>query len=363
MGSPSLILVLILVVWVIVLAPMMLGNTKKIRRSGEGYEETRVLHEGGTEPVVARRRPKLTSADVHHHTAAEDDVEIVEAEEEQVLIDDTPTLRNFFRKEVATQEDRPVVIDAEPEDEEAGSTVVDLDEKDDEKGDEAIDGEPQGGSTVVDTDAEADRYEMSESYGAPSDFGYAPEDPEDSEDADDSATAEAAPETEPEPDFEPDDSDLEFAKTRRGRGGYDPERERTAKADRFQRRQRTLLVLIASFVVTFVVAFVVGGWTWVLPAITAGLTAWFLIVLRGVVKKERALHERRVRQLRRARLGVDVDRPQPAPRERRRVGSVILDLDEEHPDFDALPGYVRPQPREAVAELEGGADELLRRHR
>ena len=187
---------------------------------------------------------------------------------------------------------------------------------------------------------------MSESYGAPSDFGYAPEGPEDSEDAGDSATAEAAPETEPEPDFEPDDSDLEFAKTRRGRGGYDPERERTAKADRFQRRQRTLLVLIASFVVTFVVAFVVGGWTWVLPAITAGLTAWFLIVLRGVVKKERALHERRVRQLRRARLGVDVDRPQPAPRERRRVGSVILDLDEEHPDFDALPGYVRPQPRE-----------------
>ena len=352
MGSPSLILVLILVVWVIVLAPMMLGNTKKIRRSGEGYEETRVLHEGGTEPVVARRRPKLTSADVHHHTAAEDDVEIVEAEEEQVLIDDTPTLRNFFRKEVATQEDRPVVIDAEPEDEEAGSTVIDLDEESDEKGDEAIDGEPQGGSTVVDTDAEADRYEMSESYGAPSDFGYAPEDPEGSEgaedsgDAGDSATAEAAPETEPEPDFEPDDSDLEFAKTRRGRGGYDPERERTAKADRFQRRQRTLLVLIASFVVTFVVAFVVGGWTWVLPAITTGLTAWFLIVLRGVVKKERALHERRVRQLRRARLGVDVDRPQPAPRERRRVGSVILDLDEEHPDFDALPGYVRPQPRD-----------------
>ncbi|WP_218972501.1 hypothetical protein, partial [Aeromonas veronii] len=149
---------------------------------------------------------------------------------------------------------------------------------------EAIDGEPQGGSTVVDTDAEADRYEMSESYGAPSDFGYAPEDPESSEDADDSSTAEVAPESEPEPDFEPDDSDLEFAKTRRGRGGYDPERERTAKADRFQRRQRTLLVLIASFVVTFVVAFVVGGWTWVLPAITAGLTAWFLIVLRGVVK-------------------------------------------------------------------------------
>ena len=47
MGSPSLILVLIAVVWAIVLAPMLVGKTKPIRRAGEGYEETRVLHTGG----------------------------------------------------------------------------------------------------------------------------------------------------------------------------------------------------------------------------------------------------------------------------------------------------------------------------
>ena len=35
MGSLSLIIVLILVVWIIVLAPMLSGGVKKIRRSGE----------------------------------------------------------------------------------------------------------------------------------------------------------------------------------------------------------------------------------------------------------------------------------------------------------------------------------------
>ena len=45
-GSLSLIIVLIVVVWAIVLAPMVLGDSKPIRRSGEGYDETRVLHQG-----------------------------------------------------------------------------------------------------------------------------------------------------------------------------------------------------------------------------------------------------------------------------------------------------------------------------
>ena len=61
MGSPSLMIILILVVWIIVLAPLMIGNNKPIRRSGDGYDETRVLHEGGTAPMAERRRPKLTA--------------------------------------------------------------------------------------------------------------------------------------------------------------------------------------------------------------------------------------------------------------------------------------------------------------
>ena len=99
MGSPSLMIILILVVWIIVLAPLMIGNNKPIRRSGDGYDETRVLHEGGTAPMAERRRPKLTAADIHRHSE-DTDYEVVETTdaEEQVLIDDAPALRTLFRR-------------------------------------------------------------------------------------------------------------------------------------------------------------------------------------------------------------------------------------------------------------------------
>lgn len=356
MGSLSLIIVLILVVWIIVLAPMLSGSVKKIRRSGEGYEETRVLHEGGTEPVVSRRRPKLTAADVHQHAAADEDAELVEAEDEQVLIDDAPPLRTIFRKDVETAEETPMVIDAEPveetaedsdgaEDEtaEGGSTRVELDGEADESAESAED-DVDAEDAEDSEDADDQHYELREAYESPADFGYVDED---------APKVERAQEDAPEPapvgadSLEPDDSDIAFAKTRRGRGGYDPERERAARAERFRRRQRTFLGLIIFFVVTFVIAFVAGGWTWILPAIAVGLNAWFFIAARGAVRKERALHQRRVRQLRRARMGVDLaQRPQSAPGERRRVGSVILDMDEEHPDFETLPVYRREQERD-----------------
>lgn len=362
MGSPSLMIILILVVWIIVLAPLMIGNNKPIRRSGDGYDETRVLHEGGTAPMAERRRPKLTAADIHRHSE-DTDYEVVEATdaEEQVLIDDAPALRTLFRRPGAEEDaaaadhidgeviehvdDEAETAEAEAEPEldnaEGGSTKI-------------VASEPAGSTSVkvlaaedaAENDAEnaeADRYELDESYTAPEDFGYAgdtggvekqnapeadvEEAPEDVDEEVD--TAEAA---------EAGDEDLAFAAARRGRGGFDPEREKKNTATRFQRRQRTLLALIAACVVTFGVAFVAGGWTWVLPAVSVGLTAWFMIALRRVVLQERALHARRLRQLRRARMGVAMSNHIEHPRDARlRAGSVVLDLDDDSPDFDTLP--------------------------
>ena len=355
MGSPSLMIILILVVWIIVLAPLMIGNNKPIRRSGDGYDETRVLHEGGTAPMAERRRPKLTAADIHRHNE-DTDYEVVEATdaEEQVLIDDAPALRTLFRRPGAEEDaaaadhidgeviehvdDEAETAEAEAEPEldnaEGGSTSVKILAAEDAAEDDAEDAVAE---------AEADRYELDESYTAPEDFGYAGEtggvekqnapeaDVEEApEDVDEEVdTAEAA---------EAGDEDLAFAAARRGRGGFDPEREKKNTATRFQRRQRTLLALIAACVVTFVVAFVAGGWTWVLPAVAVGMTAWFMIALRRVVLQERALHARRLRQLRRARMGVAMSNHIEHPRDARlRAGSVVLDLDDDSPDFDTLP--------------------------
>ena len=362
MGSPSLMIILILVVWIIVLAPLMIGNNKPIRRSGDGYDETRVLHEGGTAPMAERRRPKLTAADIHRHNE-DTDYEVVEATdaEEQVLIDDAPALRTLFRRPGADEDaaaadhiDGEVIEHVEDEAETAEAAAEP--ELDNAEGGSTkiVASEPAGSTSVkvlgaedaAENDAEnadADRYELDESYTAPEDFGYAgdtggvekqnapeadvEEAPEDVDEEVD--TAEAA---------EAGDEDLAFAAARRGRGGFDPEREKKNTATRFQRRQRTLLALIAACVVTFVVAFVAGGWTWVLPAVSVGLTAWFMIALRRVVLQERALHARRLRQLRRARMGVAMSNHIEHPRDARlRAGSVVLDLDDDSPDFDTLP--------------------------
>ena len=374
MGSPSLMIILILVVWIIVLAPLMIGNNKPIRRSGDGYDETRVLHEGGTAPMAERRRPKLTAADIHRHNE-DTDYEVVEATdaEEQVLIDDAPALRTLFRRpgaedqadhidgEVIEHAEDDTAGEAEPADAETagaesaegGSTKVVANETGGSTSVKVLAAEDAAEDDAADTDtdacgadeaeAESDRYELDESYTAPEDFGYA--------DETGGVEKQGAPETDVEEapeDFDDEvdtaevaeagDEDLAFAAARRGRGGFDPERDKKNTATRFQRRQRTLLALIAACVVTFVVAFVAGGWTWVLPAVSVGLTAWFMIVLRRVVLQERALHARRLRQLRRARMGVAMSNHVEHPRDARlRAGSVVLDLDDESPDFDTLP--------------------------
>ena len=371
MGSPSLMIILILVVWIIVLAPLMIGNNKPIRRSGEGYEETRVLHEGGTAPMAERRRPKLTAADIHRHSE-EDDYEVVEATdaEEDVLIDDAPALRSIFRRPAGDDAAQPAHVEGEvvehDADDEREAAAEDAAVENDEAeqapattgGSTKVTASETGGSTSVkvlaaedggadeqaeSAEADADRYELDDSYTAPEDYGYADAqtaEPEQEEaNGDDNAPDEqeaAADAAEQVDSGDVSEEDIAFAASRRGRGGYDPERERSTAATRFQRRQRTLLGLTIACVITFVIAFVAGGWTWVLPAVAVGLTAWFMIALRKVVLKERALKERRLRQLRRARMGVATAEAHPRDRHQR-AGSVVLDLDDESPDFDTLP--------------------------
>lgn len=391
--GPSLIILLIIVVWVIVLAPLVLGDNKPIRRSGEGYEETRVLHEGGSAPVAARRRPKLTAADVHRYGAEEEEYEVVEAvsDEERVLIDDTKVgLKPIFAKRAASAEvmaAQPVIIDAEEEpaeQEPAGEEQGELDEAAAEGGSTAYSVLQARGDAEDGDDAEGAEANVvvGEAYLDPSDFGYVDEAPaaEDAGsaegDADHGETMDPVEEDDDaelvEADAEPTDEDIAFAQTRRGRGGWDPQQDARNRADRYQRRQRTFAGLLVACVITLVAAAMFGGWVWVLPTISIGLTAWFLVALRRLVKKERALRQRRMRQLRRARLGVDTgdagravrathdEHVAPAvgaggrgpQRQRRRAGAIVVEMDDESPDFDHLPRYHQPEPEYSAGRPE-----------
>ena len=132
---------------------------------------------------------------------------------------------------------------------------------------------------------------------------------------------------------------MEFAQRRMGRGGWDPVAEKEKSVTRYQRRQRTLLGLAVAVVLTVALGIVAGGWTWWLAAVAGALTVVYLMALRAQVRQERALMRRRVRHLRRARLGVRnaEDEALKIPRNLRRPGAVIVEIDDESPDFVHLP--------------------------
>lgn len=155
------------------------------------------------------------------------------------------------------------------------------------------------------------------------------------------ADADADKRTTSDSDTELSAEELAFAQRRLGRGGWDPVKEKEASATRYQRRQRTLIGLAIAVVATVCLGIVVGGWTWWFAGITGAITTIYLVALRSQVRREQELLRRRVYHLRRARLGVrNADNPaESLPPNLRRPGALVLEIDDESPDFDYLPVY------------------------
>ncbi|QGU04048.1 divisome protein SepX/GlpR [Corynebacterium comes] len=337
--SGSLIIVLIIVVWLFVLAPLLLRGQKPIRKAGEAFDDTRVIHEGGSGHLPTRRRPHLSAADVRPVDSGDEaeDYEIVDAHE--VLLDDDRPSRPFHG--LFTRQDEPAeIVD--------GGLVHELEAAVEELkvvGEPTVDADEATGATVTDEWEEWDEettYAYDDSYTSPADFLY----PDTvgnqesmSEDVDAEQDNENREEDEKMSDEELSDEEMEFAEHRAGRGGWDPVADAEHSLTRYQRRQRTLLGLAAAVAVTAILAFVVGGWAWLLSGLAVVATVVYLSALRTQVRAEQALRARRIRQLRRARLGVrsSTDEELAVPRHLRRPGAVILERDDESPDFEDLP--------------------------
>lgn len=317
--SPTLVIILIIVVWLIVLAPLLLRGQRPIHKSGEAFDETRVLYEGGSGSLGHRRQPRLRAEDVRSYEQ-DDDYELVEAEaaelvpEEDVLIDEP---RHVVDGEVV----------ADTSGSTAASHILEL---------EGPDADPREEDLVsVDDSQEAEEarggtYELDDTYAGPADLLHP---------AARSAAAAGAPQrltTEDEAPAEPEElseEEVEFARRRSARGGWDPDLVAQRHHDLYSRRRRTLIGLVAAVVVTLLLAVFVGGWMWVAPAVAVGLTALYLSALRTQVRQERELRDVRVRHLRRARLGV---RQSGVPAQLRHPAGNVLEFDDESPDFHDL---------------------------
>lgn len=431
--STAVPIIAIIVVWLFVLAPWLLGrNNRPMSHTGEAFEDTRVLFEGDSGKVAGRRRPRLRAGDVHRRDdEAEADYEVVEAADaadsesgaeatksssRSVTIagaarraksqpfgsgsraftaasastageestQQAETIDGELVEEAIAEEDETALepqaaavpasqqADADKEANTAEADDVDdvllededdaADESTEDKASDVAAAEAEVFSAPAVSSVASDAYAYDETYTSPVDLMYPGAVDKAAESENDSADSASADDAEPasaetvdtegaeelaetaEADDAGMDTDLsedevEFAQRRLGRGGWDPVAEKEKSATRYQRRQRTLLGLAVAVVLTVALGIVVGGWTWWLAAVAGVLTVAYLIALRSQVRQEQALMRRRVRHLRRARLGVRnaEDEELKIPRNLRRPGAVVVEIDDESPDFVHLP--------------------------
>lgn len=151
------------------------------------------------------------------------------------------------------------------------------------------------------------------------------------------------------------DDDLAFAERRRGRGGFDPVSDARYAETRFARRRRSVGVLALFIILGVILGAFVGGWTWWLPLAGAGLMVLYLVYLRRTVLAENELRARRIRRMKMARLGVrnSEDEELGIPERLRRPGAVVVELDDEDPDFADLPYSTYEFPEEDIRRAAG----------
>ena len=346
---------LIVVVWLVVLAPLLLRGQKPIRKAGEAFDETRIIMEGGSS-VPVRRRPRLVGEEIDEENH---DAEHIEDDEYEIV--DSPSIFRHRREDVEDEEDRDSEIPDGTEVESHTVSPVSAAASDDRvvtelavADSEDLDLDLDTVSTtelvavgdveapvveVLDEWNEEDHYPMDDSYSKPLDLMHHEERAraavkyQASLDAAEAELAEHAADEDPD-SAELTQADVEFAQRRRGRGYYDPEADREFAQSQYTRRQRTLLGLGATVLITVILGFVLGGGMWALPAVAVALTAIYLIALRSQVRAENELRARRIRRLRRSRMGVR--HPEDFPQRLRRPGAVVLELDDESPDFEGL---------------------------
>lgn len=353
--SSIFVIGVVIILWVFVLTPLILRGQKPIRKTNDALEETRVVFQGGSGTYRTKRAPKVTAADVHRSALPP-----VAVAAETVLAEPVEQGEDLTAEELPPAEE--LIVEGDVAAEEFADDVAAADADLEAEADVEDDFDPAELETQP-------RYELAETMLDVDDVflestcrvrSYTPPAPE-TEVIPVPAVAEEEVIAEPveaEESTELSAEDLAFAATRRGRGGFDPERDARARATRYQRRQRTFLGLAAFTVVGLVLAVVLGGSWWVLPGLGLTLSVAYLVTLRRVVRAEQQLRARRIAHMRRSRLGV-VNAERAAelgfPARLRHPGAVVLEIDDDSPDFMDLPEMdlpatpVVPEPQRRVS--------------
>lgn len=371
--SSSLLIILLVVVWLFVLAPMLIRSRNPIRRTGDALAETRTLYSGGSGRLVPSRG--RAAADPVQVEAEESlfglpsgvgatDAELLDTETWEHMLEQTLRSEAAGRRGEAVRramEERRVAassgdVSSEEITAEIPAVVASGDESDSvtapsrgERTAPAAAAAASAAASTVRTAVPADTVEASRpevvdgellERPVPSPAAAHADHDEDAASIDAEAVhLHRGRRRHTEPEVELTDADLSFAERRRGRGAYDPMADREAAQQRAHARQRTALILVALSVVTVIVALLTVPAVWWFAGGAVLLLTAYLTYLRRQVRLEESLRRRRVERMRRARLGVESredDELSIVPPRLRRPGAVVLEIDDEDPAFDVL---------------------------
>ena len=369
----SLLAVALAVGWLIVLVPSSSRRRGHVRESVEG-SGFRVLRRSEVKPRRMTRRERPSSAvpgraaDVDsegHMASQQDDVGYPRADDDTVVLDAVDAVDAARAVDHAAADhdhdaDDDALPSADPVEPGDAATRAEWDARDEAHAAAQVelDDEYEAARAADDEEVRRQYQAWRESTRAAQ---MAPAESESAETAGSGTAESAGSGTVEEP------ANVRPIPRRPGRGTYDPEAAEQARAYKFAKRRRTVLVLSLLIVAFALAAILITATAWIGAGIAFGLLLVFMAYLRRQVKIEADIRERRLAKLQRARqirpersqtAEADVDpyaqrAPRPHPTAgpvHHRSSRVVLDLDDDDPGFDDLEQYEPMEYRRAVGQ-------------
>ncbi|MBF6466651.1 hypothetical protein IU427_15890 [Nocardia beijingensis] len=289
----SILWIGLVVLWVFVLFPILADRHPRIRRTTDAALATRVLHRGGGKrrlrkgPAAGHEtdpnwRPRRVPRKYPHSDDAEDrmttpaDEPVTETDEENM-----PAADDAAASDIADAEPDDIA-EAEPDDtvgDDYAPAASDEDETDDE-----------AGEVAAKIDAETDDDGVGAHHPEPIAARIPPA----------RSTVPARVDYDDYDDYDETDwGEPDFVPNRRGRGGFDPEADAIARAARYTFRQRAVLGLLLTAILSGAIALVLTPLLWWACGLAVAVLVTYLAYLRKQVRMEEEIRRRRAARLNR----------------------------------------------------------------
>ncbi len=317
----SLLWISLVVLWLFVLVPMLISRRDAVRRTSDVALATRVLNTATSSRLLKRAGPASGHRSDPDWRPSEDDLD-------EDSDDDAPQ-RSVVVAAAVVEDTGPDYLDVDVIEEPSGALPVG--ESDAGEVDDGEDDVKETGELTLDLEEPEENVDTAVYEVATDEYEDRPAGTADGyEYVDDSSGLEA-----------PEESDLQVANSlmaaRRRR--YDPTKAAAVSARKYKFRKRMLALMTLILVASATAAFLVTPVAWWVCGGFGAVTLMYLGYLRRQTRIEERVRRRRMLRLARSRLGVENTDDREfdlVPSRLRRPGAVVLEIDDEDPEFEHL---------------------------